>query len=285
MRYKYYFFEIHRPDLVEWLTQNSIKFTLDGGGCVPIYVNFALWSTDTNIKEYLDHLSDMRINKPVVTAEYTATELSKAKLLMISSKRQCIEIVNSVDAYHYSCTWVNPYGIRKIRHTEQKALFVINKEPSVTTKTAFWHEDTGLAEMFTDRRVKSLVLQNDFVGIDFKHVILKGGEISQNIFQITSPNKLMKDQIAFGYGEERLTCPICGKEQYFVGSAYQLHLDFSRIKEQSDLYVTERIFGEGITYPTYVISQRFYQSLKENKLTGNLIISPVIDIASKNTTV
>lgn len=277
MRYKYFFFEKHRPDLVDWLNEKGIKFTLDGGGCVPVFVNFTLWSNNTNIYEYLDHLDAMRVKKPVITAEYTASELSNAQLLIIEPRRQCIEITNSGEAYQYSCTWVNQHGIRKVGHEDQKGFFAISKEPSTKTQTAFWHEDTGFAEIFTDSRVYNLAKQYNLEGIVFNPVYLKSGTRSENIFQMTSENKINKQCIEFGHGERRLTCHLCGKEQFFINSAYQLHLYVDKIELNQDFYVTEHIFGEGIPYPVYIISQRFYQILKENKLTGNLTLLPVVE--------
>ena len=96
---------------------------------------------------------------------------------------------------------------------------------------------------------------------------------------MTSPNILEKECIGIGFGEKIETCPKCGKEQYAIDNAYQLHLDFSKIKEQGDLYMTERIFGYGIAYSLYLISQRFYRLLKEENLAGGITFSPVVDIS------
>lgn len=277
MRYEYSFFEIHRPELVEWLENNRISYQIDGGGNLPTFIKFTLWSNNTRIDDYLAQLEAMCVRRLDINAEYTSSEILNAKLLMINSKKQCIDILNHEEAYRRSCMWTNPYGISKVGHEEQQDLFVIANEPSTKTKTAFWHEDTGLAELFTDYRVFDLVKQNQLDGIDLKNVLLKIGKYSDKIYQMTSPNIINRKCIDFGHGEKKLNCPICGKEQFFINGAYQLHLYYNQIQVQSDLYVTERIFGEGIPEPLYLISQRFYRLLKENKLTGNLIISPVAE--------
>lgn len=280
MRYKYVFFELHRPDLVDWLNKNGISYYVNGGGRLPVFINFALWSDNHNVHEYLSQLKAMHIVRTTIEVEYTTFELSKAEFLMINSQKQSVEIINPDAAYLYFCTWISSRGTRKINHCEQKAPFQIAKEPSTKTRTAFWHEDTGTAELFTDYRVAELVKQNHLVGVELKNVILKNGNLSENIFQITSPHKLKKDCLGLGFGEERWCCPMCGKEQFIIDAAYQLHLDLSRIDVESDLYVTERIFGQGRPFPLYLISQRFYQLLKANKLAGNLIVSPVADIST-----
>ena len=91
----------------------------------------------------------------------------------------------------------------------------------------------------------------------------------------------MKDQIEFGHNEKLRHCPVCGKEQFFIDDAYQLHLCFSDLDVLSDLYKTERIFGDRIPYPVYIISQRFYQLLKSNKLASNVTFVPVVDISNR----
>lgn len=148
----------------------------------------------------------------------------------------------------------------------------------MTTQTAFWTEDTGLAERFADYRVYNLVKENFLNGIEFKKVMDKKGVYSETLYQMTSTNILGSECIGKGYGEEKEICHICGREQYCIDNAYQLHLDFSKIDLQSDLYMTERIFGPGISYPLYIISQRFYQLLKQNKLAGGVTFEAVAEI-------
>lgn len=238
-------------------------------------VCFDILSSAPNCKNLLAALDEVHVAGPIVYAEYSNSELLNARLLTINSQKQCIDIVNIDEALHFSCTWTNDYGVNKAKHIKQRALFTIAKEPSTKTRTAFWQEDFGLSQLFTDQRVVDLVKENGLNGIAFRNVQLKNGSQSQNIFQITSNHIIDQKCIALGYGERRLTCPICGKEQFAIKSSYQLHLHYDQIAEQSDFYVTEDIFGEGIPEPFFLISQRFYRLLKENKLTGNLVIAPV----------
>ena len=97
-------------------------------------------------------------------------------------------------------------------HPEQVERFIVAKEPSMKTKTAFWCEDTGFANIFADYRVKDLVEKNSLQGIVFQNVILKKGICSENLFQLISPNILGKECIGMGFGEKIITCPKCGKD-------------------------------------------------------------------------
>ena len=278
MRYKYCYNGKSSPTLIDWLEQNKIKYTLVGGSFMPELVCFTILSSMPNSGMLIAQLGKMNVTQTTITAEYTPAELSKADWLVIRPKKQCIDIINRADAYSYSCRWTTSAGLRKARHEVQKSLFTIAKEPSVKTSTAFWAPDTGFSEIFTDQRIVDLAKENNLVGIDFKNVLLKNGDVSQSLYQITARHVLDRDFISFGHGEKHLTCPICGKSQYYINDAYQLHLAISKVNEENDLYITERIFGEGRAYPLYVISQRLYQMIRSHNLAGNLMISPVVNV-------
>lgn len=283
MRYRYYFCDKCESELVDFLNKNNISYKVSGEDSFLPLVIFNLWSTTENLNYYFEELQKMNVNSPIMIAEFSASELSNAKLLVMTPKKQCIDILND-EAYEYTCKWTNSSGEIISKHEEQKELFVIKKEPSSNSQTAFWAESTGFSEIFTDYRVYELANSNSLTGIDFKNVILKNRDFSKHIYQMSSKNKLNNQCIVFGYGEKRQVCEICGKEQYFIDNAYQLHLDFDKIQTHSDLYVTERIFGEGIAYPLYIISQRFYQLLKKHKLVGGVTFSPIVEASNPTET-
>ena len=276
MRYRYYFCQNYTLDVEEYLIKNNIKYKIDGERSR--WIIFNIWSTSNNYESHLKELVRTPLDSPLVFAEYTASEYDNAQLLMIMPKRQVIDIENGEEAYERTCRWMSGKA-RRAMHAKQKSPFVIKKEPSMKSTTAFWCESTGFAEVFADHRVAALVKENSLVGVDFQKVILKRGGFSDKLFQMTSNNILTKeDAIQLGYGEKKVVCHICGKEQYSIDNVYQLHIDFSKIPMTSDLYMTERIFGEGIAYPLYLISQRFYKLLKENKIAGGVTFVPVLEV-------
>lgn len=282
MRYRYYFCEKYSIQLIEFLEKNGImyKYHKESGEYSHLSrVIFNIYSSAEKADLYLYELQKINVLNPIVFAEYSSADYLKAKLLWMTPKKQCIEIMNEENAYRYSCEWTTILGGTRIMHEEQIAEFVIEKEPSMKTQTAFWCESTGFAEIFTDYRVLEMVKNNSLMGIEFNKVLLRNGSYSEKLFQLSTQNILERECVCSGYGEKIEVCPICGKEQYCINSAYQLHLDFSKIKKQSDLYITEKMFGEGISYPIYIISQKFYQLLKENKLAGNVTFSPVEDVS------
>jgi hypothetical protein len=196
-------------------------------------------------------------------------------------KSQSVEIVNPDEAFRYSCQWVNSVGIHLRKHEKQVGPVAIAKEPDNRKSTAFWSEDTGFSVFFTSMRVVNLVEEHNLVGVSFQKVKLRNGNESENIFQMISPNIITQDCIEKKNLKMAETCCICGKEQFFLDHAEQLHVDFSKLPVESDLYLTESIFGEGDPEPLFIISQRFYQLLNENKLTRNVVFTPVVDISGR----
>lgn len=278
MRYKYYFFDFLQPNLQNWLDGHKIPYKITGGGVVPQCICFSLYSNGNNYKVLLEELSMMGVKRPIISAEYTKKELSGANFLTITPKLHYINIINCRDAYNYSCTWINDAGIKKIGHEEQCGIFKIEKEPLSNTNTAFWLPDSGFSEIFCDCRVVNLAMENNLRGIQFRNVLLSQGSFSERIFQMSSNNYLGRESIDFGHGEIMRKCQLCGKEQFYVDGAYQLHIFTHALAMKSDLYVSERLFGEGIPYPIFLISQRFYQLLKEKHLDGSIRFSPVVEI-------
>ena len=280
MKRRYYFSDRINQRIMEYLDGQKIRYKISGENSDLPLVSFNLYSSDADMEGHLKALEKMNVRKPIVYAEYSTFEVENAKMLWMTPKKQCIDITNNHEAYHCSCRWITSTGVQKAMHKEQQGLFVIAREPSMKTSTAFWTETTGFAEIFTDIRIYELVCESMLKGIEFKKVFVKKGGYSKILFQMSSPNILGRESIVLGHGEKIEVCPLCGKEQYFIDNAYQLHLDCSKIKEESDLYVTERIFGQGIAYPLYIVSQRFYQMLKKNKLVTGVIFSPVSDVSA-----
>lgn len=276
MRYQYYFCERASEKIISYLDEKNILYKPKNPEWGELIV-FSVWSNNKSCEMILKELESMKVDSPLRFVTYTEKEISNSKYLVMRPKKQVVDIINYGEAYRYSCEWISSMGLEKVNHAEQVGTFAIRKEPSSKTSTAFWVEDTGFAEVFTDKRVYELVREYSLQGIKFENVMNKKRVYSENIFQMKSPHIINMDLIEMGHGERKEVCHICGKEQFFIDNIYQLHLDFSKLEVQSDLYMTERMWGQGIAYPIYIISQRFYQLLKQNKLVGGISLSPVID--------
>lgn len=269
---------MYKVKIEKYLKEKNIRYQKYECDVTGDRLVFSVWSNNKNYKTILNELEKLNVRDPLVFVTYTSSEINNARLLVLTPKKQVVDIINDEEAYKYSCEWISSMGVEKVNHKKQVERFAIRKEPSTKTSTAFWAEDTGFAELFADKRVYELVKEHSLQGIRFENVMNKKGVYSENIFQMKSPNIIARDFIEMGHGERKEVCHICGKEQFFIDNTYQLHLDLSKLEVQSDLYMTERMWGEGIAYPLYIISQRFYQLLKQNKLAGGITVSPVIEI-------
>lgn len=276
MRYRYHFGEIKTPLLIDFLQSNNIKHKVtEASKFVPSLVIFDLWSDKDYTERVLEELKEMNCRPISVDLEYTDLERNRAELLWLWPKSQKIDIIKEDDSFDYLCEGTSIYGNACYKHKVQKGALRISKEPSLKSKTVFWTESTGFSVVFAAKQVYEAVTTSSLEGIDFWNVLKRNGSVSDSIFQMTSKHMIGRECVEPGHGEIIERCPICGKEQFQTSSNYVMHLYFNKIQTQSDLYVTERMFGAGFGHPNYIVSQRFYRFLKDNKLTGGLEFSPV----------
>lgn len=277
MQYEYYFCARSTSQLIEYLKSRRISYKTYAEASYLHQVVFRLKSGTRNVDSYINDLEKLGITPATVSAAFSKAELAAATYLMLIPKKQCVEITNTEDACQSACDWITSVGVEKSGHEEQIGLFRIRRIPSQKNKTAFWCEETGWSYIFTDRRVYDLAKNNSLKGVMFQNVLLKDGTISTEIFQLISEITLPRKAVKLGYGEVKSLCPICGREQYYINDAYQLNLDLSCLSEECDLLVTEKMFGEGIAYPIYIISKKFYRLLQDADLCGGLRVVPVVE--------
>ena len=56
MRYRYYFCDKRKSELVDFLNENNISYRVSGEGTFLPLVIFNLWSTTENLDRYFDEL-------------------------------------------------------------------------------------------------------------------------------------------------------------------------------------------------------------------------------------
>lgn len=274
MRYQFYYYTKFTEKLLNFLTETRIKHQVYDNG----YVKFSLYSSQPDHQNLLDTLTSVyHCPKPLVDCDYTAKERNEAEFLWLTPCKYCIEITNKEDAYQYACAYEHtPTHTQRVHHKKQIGTFQIAKVPNLNTKTAFFAPDTGSNELFADHRIKALAEEHHLQGLTFLPLLLKNGQESPDIFQLTSQHVFGLSAVGRGYGETSDFCPLCGKEALVAASAYQMHLERSQLNPTLDLMVSDSFWGEGITYSVQIISQRFYKLLQQEKLTGSLRIDPIV---------
>lgn len=279
MHLEYYFCAIKKPGLCEFLDAKRVRYrilyegeTFSDGRPLPVYVKFR-FRDDLKMAE---HISQTYRCSPVISAVYSESERSAAPLLWMTPVKQSVDITNTDKAYAFGCEWTDAQGISRAYHKEQIDVFQIKKEPMLGGKTALWSESTGFSEVFADRRIMKLFEYEKLEGAQFKKVLLSNGMCSEQMFQMTTENRIDAGRVIPGKGEKEIVCPMCGMKQYGISDAYQLHLNLDQEEMTADFYMTQRVFGYGIAQPLYLVSQRFYRGLRHNRLDGNVRFDPVI---------
>jgi len=277
----YYHYYIENQEIIEkLLLENAIKlkkYRYEHIHKGEEFIMFDLYDNKKIEKQIRCKLNEIGVSEIYKSIKYTEMERENAKWLWVMPKRNSIDIVNE-EAFRYFCERENAWGEKLMTHVEQTGNITIRKEPNLSTSTAFWASTTGFAELYTDYRVKEIAQINDLKGLELLEVKLRNGSYSDKIYQMMTRDRLRREVIGKGYGEKTIKCPVCGKEQYGIDSSYQLHMDLNKVSEEKDFYMTEDIFGEGFAHPLYVISQRFYRILKENKLVGGVNFNPVANV-------
>ena len=279
MKYQYSFHSRLRDDLCRYLNQHDIAYeTLGDPNDRSALMFFSVWSTRKDCDCILKDIYTLTLEKPWIYAHYSDKDLSSAELLTMRPKstKMCIENID--ESFRYSCRWsylADRFEMHKANHKEQIGPIMIKKEPSASTRTAFWGPDDGGTIIFADKKVERLIHKEKLEGIFFKDVLLKNRTPSNRVIQMLAEHTVHHSDIVWGRGEKVIVCEMCGKKQYSLPDAYELHLYDSSIYREKDFFSTERIWGDGIAQPIYIVSQKFYQLLKGNKLTAQVEFTPV----------
>ena len=279
MRYRYYYFDRRKNEVAEFLNDNKIKYDVIDYGGDDVWLRFSIYSSMANADYCTEELKKMNRKAIDVFAEYTAKEYSEAKLLWMYPYNFFVDVLNVEESIRYACSWMSRSGWEVGNHPEQICDYVIHKVPSTKKTVAFHTNDTGSSDLYADYRIKQLVEEYQLKGFKFRNVYLKNGVCCDDFFQVEAPCIIKEECMEFGYGEKVHRCPVCDRKHYYLGNAIQLHLDLSKIEEESDLYITEGIFGDGHPGPYYIISQKLYRLLKEKKLAGKLTFRPIADVS------
>ena len=211
--------------------------------------------------------------RPVVTAEYSQSELERAVYLCMRPVKQVIDITNSEQAFRYECPTRSFFGETRYHHAVQVGTLSAHFSGSRNPKEYFFASTTGFAELFVREAAVEYMRQDQSLhGIVFKPVLMNAGV--ERLYQMTAERVISQDVI--DYPGKKKHCPVCGKVRYMVDDQYQLNLRLDRENMALDFYETEAIFGSGFPMPFFLASQRLYGLLRKQGLTKGVRFSPVL---------
>ena len=277
MKTVYHYFGRYGEEFQKMLDEQRIRYTVSTAPFdtdEPPILSFNLESTSKNFEQQYANVS--LYTKPLtIWSDYTKSEFESALWLSIIPKRHCVEITNSEEAFFYYCRKIGYIGnVDWIHDQEQISDLKITKVPN-QTRTVFYNQDEGSGIIFADERLKKMITENNLQGIIFRPTLTKTGKVRPYFYQLTSENIIPREQIALGHGETYSECSYCYSKQIILDNTHPLYLKGPAENMTSDFYVTASIFGTGIAHPKYLISHRFYQCLKNEKMTYSLHIEPV----------
>lgn len=271
MKKKYFFRENYDNDLITLLNDNKIKYAEKKNDFIGMHL--VVFSVDDS--QLANKIMAFAKNEPIIEVKYSPKELESSQLIRIHAKRQEIDIINELEAFDFDCKLVDKNGIGRAHHKKQIKSVKIDKLPKEKKGSVLYSTTLGFGELFADARFFSICEKNNITGIQFLPVYDKKGTKLNSLWQLTTNNVIFESNIALGYGELITSCPVCNKKKIISPYAYELHLDLNRESINQDFYVTERLFGEGISEPYFLISQRLYRLLLEEGLLNDLEITPV----------
>ncbi len=271
MKKKYLFRENYDNDLIAFLNDNKIKYTQNKND----FIGMHLVCFSVNDPQLADKIVKFTKNESIIEVKYSSKELESSQLVCIRAKRQEIDIVNESDAFKFDCELVDKNGIKRTYHKKQIKSVKIDKLPKRKKGSVLYSTTLGFGELFADDRFFSVCEKNKVTGIQFLPVFDKKGAKLDSLWQLTTNNVVADSDIALGYGELVISCPVCDKKKIISPYAYELHLKLNCENITQDFYVTERLFGEGISEPYFLISQHLYHLLLAEGLLKDLEITPV----------
>lgn len=266
---KYLFRENYSQNLMAFLSENKIKYTEKKND----FIGMHLITFTVDNPQLAEQLLAFAKNEPIIEVKYSQKELESASLIRIHAKRQEVNVINSADAFEFGCKIVDQNGIGRAYHKEQVRSVKIDKCPKEKKGSVLYSPIVGFGELFADARFYELCKKNKLAGIRFLPVYDKKGAEQQGLWQVTADGVISVSDIVLGYGEKMISCPVCNQKKIVPPQAYELHVKAMNVEQ--DFYVTERVFGEGISDPYFLISQRLYQLLAAEGLLNDLVLIPV----------
>lgn len=273
-RIKYRFCCKYHEELKSLLEKNHVKYQIEDYR--PVInrsdIIFTLFYHEIN-----DDKLKMLIEQCKITC-FTSNQFSKREINEAEWFEVCCNYSKLVPApnttpYKYQCI----FSENRARHRQQVEPFMI--------KSFKWQNHNfistlgSVTELFVSAHVKEIFSQNNITGISYIPVInQKTGMPCEDVFQLGFTHILTKDMLDIKLSDDcRIDiCPLCGREQYIVNGHYRLPINNVALKKEIDIYVTNKMFGEGFANHKIIVSRRFFELVKGNSLDRNLEFEPVL---------
>lgn len=236
--------------------------------------NRIVFSIKDNSKDYKE-LELLTQRDPLIFVQFTKKELENAHLLQIVPESQKISIVNREECFETKCIKEDKFGIKRTYHHKQIDKIRIKNVPK-QDGCYLYSVDTGFSEIFARKELIEFIQKNNFKGFNVSPIFEQKNEVCEDLYQLQSYNIIKFEDIVKG-DKNVESCPMCHDyKRIIIDNTYQLHLNKKDKDLDSDFYMTDAVFGEGIPYRIYLVSQRFYQALQKENMNKKIKFVPVV---------
>lgn len=278
MRVKHhYFFRMDSPfeEILNLLEKFEIPYdtdkTIDGNICA---FSFDIYEDDSGWLEFKKKISEL-INItgepvfPISSNIFDDSELADAQWLSVRSMFNKLYLYNkeqSCQLTYCDCQQIqiNEFRLKEVIKWGRNHIF-----------SPFNAQD----ELFVDDYAKNILSMSDLKGYEYWKVKKSFTNVYiPNVYQLKTSCYLPMNSVVVQRDdiEDNDVCPKCGRHRYIVKFLYVLKIKKDRLIDiPCDILRTSDTFGYGFGQSYLLITNRFYQILKENNLTRNLEIQPV----------
>lgn len=263
----------YNEQLKSILEHKRIKYKIVGDDIiVRKQISFSVYQDD-NVNLPNRYLS----SPPIVSKEFSTKELNTASYLTFLPRIHAIEIVNANRAFRFSCESKTLFG--KIRYSHKEQIDSLTIKPyKLNQETTILASATGFGEIFARERFQEFIAKYEVKGIQCQPVFeyRNGSILKSNFSQLACDTIIPFHRISLLNVDKILRCSVCKKPKLVCSQSYQLILLCSDNELTDDAYITDSVFGEGISFPLFMVSQRIYQLMKKEKLARNVNFTPVL---------
>lgn len=251
----------------------------------------ALLPEETPTGEDLD--SDEESTFILCWAEYSEADRMNAEWLEVLSTFMNVipveELIDGEEKRNYKETCFLRFSERE--HYPIYAHSVL-MDPCVVSRPVKWRNkyfcsmDTDQSVLFCSEEARRILTENHVTGIEFQPVIKKSTRAPrEDLYRLQSSYTISDKALLPLNNMESSLCPVCGQQRLrSLGQKSRYGVWKDSIDKNIDFCTTPPMFHFESGYNVFLISQRLYRILKENKMTRSLIFTPLetVDPADPN---
>ncbi len=269
MRVKYRIsFANEHIDLIERLDKKGMKYDR-----YETFTVFELFGDDENFEQLTEVLEHYNIPLTLSEAVFSQKEFDEAQWLSIRSTWRYDYPQPENLGYIFSTYDTTNYCDKCRKGMIQKENFIIKKVPNWGARHFFM---TNLIhdELFISEKAANILKNSNLSGFDFYDILNKSNKSMEHVKQLYV-NNYLDNGISEKSIRSEFVCPECGYKKYILKPDFIYYKKHAFEEIHEDIIKSNEKFGEIGCDSIIFITQKFYQTIKNNKLDKGLAFKPV----------